>query len=589
MEWNIFKKTKNETIATEEKSETTAVEKPSIESKVNEVGIRLESLLGAVNALGDKGLEALSEKDFDTIIMQNLGENWEDFINNIKFDHDASHLLENFNTKIKEIALLKDSAKNEDSAGFIMKAQEKLNKFGKSGRVAIVLGLMALKFAVPAMAGESKKTTDNADTDHKTEIKAETHTKGGDGKTLSLEPEDFEGRPMEKLIDFSNSFETDSHIVSEKDNADIKKTVNSFLGKITPANYNDVINGNWEIEGSSDERPTNAYKGGNQELTEKRIDAAKNIFEDAIKTFDFSDSKLSAEQIKALQNKAISEKYPQGSEGREAGVTYITDLFNPATGEKYTSAEVEKIKNGDQEEYKNLLEKCRFTRLNLDAPTTAVESNLEKPGDYDKKIMEGLDGYERVVFLIDNSYSMADSRHYIADNILKNLSSIKNVPEKVSVGFFSNNLQSLNDAKNMADACKTIKNSLSTGNSYEKTLGSTITALEKISDQNEKEGNQSLEKTIVKVATDEAIQDASVERLEKIQDLAAKNNIDVKFLVGIDESKRVIEVSVDELLANVKYLSDKENNASKTKTHKLTGMKLQQLGKDVNIEVPVIN
>jgi len=267
--------------------------------------------------------------------------------------------LKDINETLKEsLAHLAENSEGSDNS---WSERIKSGLRSKTGRMVFMSLLLFLKFAPQAQAAPSElKVIDPEDSK-----KIEMSSKSIDKSNVYEVPSDsFDGDPSlsEKIenlakLDLTNSYETDKADIAEADQANIQSQVENFLAKINPNNFNDLMDNVWEIAGSSDERPTNNWEGQNYKLTIARIAAAEEIIKNTIDNHDFTSSGLSAEQVKAIQDKDFNYNIPVSSNGPEQGVTYITDLENPATpGEKFSSDQAKKLKETNPAEYQKLLD-----------------------------------------------------------------------------------------------------------------------------------------------------------------------------------------------------------------------------------------
>jgi hypothetical protein len=199
-------------------------------------------------------------------------------------------------------------------------------------------------------------------------------TTGFYSENLSMyEPEPFvetEFESNDEMFSFKSnlSFQTDKAEIPPDGQEKITEGAHNFLASITPENFDQIINSEWNLMGSSDERPTNAWgEEGNEALTQARLNEMFDIFDKARDEYDFSKSGLTTEQIEELLTKKINLLMPEG------GVTHVTDLINPKTGETFTEEEVENLKRNDKQQYALLLQQARFVAFNIEGEVEPVE------------------------------------------------------------------------------------------------------------------------------------------------------------------------------------------------------------------------
>jgi hypothetical protein len=535
------------------------------ENEANDKKLKYEIQIENIyQAFDDLNLNLSSPGDLDflnRIVKESSGKSIEDLMSEKPKDSD---LLKQYDHFMSSLESLISSPKEKNIS--IFEPARKLFA-SKAGKLAFVSFLLFAKFS-PAMAGETKNNSTKTDA-NKIEAKASDAHKSENGKTIKYEPK-ISGEHGEHngplKLDLSNSFETAKAEISPENQKNIEQTFTEFLSKINKDNYKQFAFSNWAVEGSSDERPI-SIEGGNNKLTHDRVNSLKPFLQKVLDKFDFSRNGLSHTEIESLKHKVIGEKIPNGGEGREAGVTYLTDLNNPSTGQHYTAEEINAIKTNNPDKYQDLLKECRYTKL-----------NLESTGEYTNALTQAGQAYDKVTMLIDKSGSMFDSKDYIADNIEKNIKDddSHNGSTKYAIGFFSDALHSLEEAGNLKDACHKIKAEHTLGYAHEKMLSSTVSALETILEANH--GQKVEGRQVLVVATDEAIQDVSVNNLKAIKDLSTKTGVEVKLLMGIDENNRVVEVSIDDLMAKAQDLMNRSDHGvtekmarlQKTSPNKLT-------------------
>lgn len=425
------------------------------------------------------------------------------------------------------------------------------NNFIKASVLSLIL---FLKFAPHAEASHGKLHDTKKDNTETTK-KAETKIDGGD-KTYHYDgPNPGEDNSMESLakLDLTNSYETDKADISSESQKNIESQVHDFLSGISAANYHDLMSKVWQISGSSDERLTNTWTGGNEELTNARINAAEQIIQTAIDNYDYSQSDLSADQIKSVKEKPFLHDIFESKNGPEKGVTYLTDLKNPDSknGENYTTAQIKEIQEKDPKKYFSLLEKCRYINVNLMAENDNIPhidsrpAQLETPGGeltkLENKIPEFL-SHKAVLIIEDNSASMQQSKEamaqYLEDNYQAKI--------KVTTASFSADLGDFNAEQDMREASQSLRNMRSIGSSNERAIDCTIKAM-KLFEAQEKAGDG-----LALIGTDEALQKVSFNDLMTLQNLGQEKNVDIKFLIvhTVDGEKITENIPLEEVIKN---------------------------------------
>lgn len=413
----------------------------------------------------------------------------------------------------------------------------------QAGKAAFVSLLLFLKFAPQAEA--AKKGPEFNKEKASTEAASKTINLEGGGKgpsnTYYMEDAAESAPAISELasFDLTNSYVTDKADIHEQETAAIKAQFNSFLDQINSHNFNSLINRDWEISGSSDERRTNAWPEGNYGLTLARIAEAEKILSEELKSHDWSDSDLSPAQVKALQSKVFSAHVVSSETGPEKGVTYITDLTNPDTGEKYTAAEAKKLQKSDPDKYQSLLDQCRFTKVNLLAESEKAEPIHDRP-DLNSSVennLKAFDDYSQVILLMDDSPSMKPIKDLIADKLAARAEHEANI----IVSSFSNKLDRTASTKNFQEAGEKLKGIPNTGSSSEKAIACADAALDLI------DAKQVGEKLVV-LNTDESLQDVTMNKLLALQEKAKQKNAKVEFSLNYDHGQKIASIPLDKLI-----------------------------------------
>ncbi len=345
-------------------------------------------------------------------------------------------------------------------------------------------------------------------------------------------------------LEMANYFDTDSNFIPESSVSVIKADFEKFLSNITPNNAEQILQMDFKLFGSSDERPTNNWNGSNEELTTARLTAVEKILSETLQSYPF-DNLLEdlAEQIRA---KSFSQDMPLSVNGPEAGVTYIGDLLNPNTGQNYTEAEVNQIKNNNPNLYKKLLDDCRKITFSLESvkddslnklvkkPPILETPKPELPERNTPPGIEILNNYQNIKLLFDNSPSVGNSYGYMAEVISKQQFN----GQKVDFATFSNKLNRAKTFSNSLEVAEAINNLKFNGDSKELALSAAQEAIKKMPVG---------EKNAVFIMTDEPFQDASWENINNLEKLAAEKTADVYFYYADDKTKTVRQISLDEI------------------------------------------
>jgi len=531
------------------------------------IDVRLEALTDYFNQCEKNGIEMTREM-VETEIRERLGLEIEDLLGEKITDPELKLTHEEIVSRIKEV--MNQKAEEKGTPLSYLRGMFK----SQFARFAVVTALMILKFGInPTYAAEHKDTKENIKDKIEHETKKPVSHEGDGDKTFKATIENFNGKI---LISATNSFETDK--ADLKDDGKLSAEFDKFLSSIDKTNFNSLINQDWAIKGSSDERKT-SWAGGNMGLTHDRIEVVKLFLLEILAHHNFGD-KLSSEQIKQLMEKKINEVYPTG--GAEKGVTYLTDLVNPVSGHNYTEAEIKNVKDTNPSEYHKMLDKCRYTNFELSASKTApvvtekiepIKKPIDQKVDNQKnkipeipKIITG-DNFDKYYFLVDNSASMGGTKK----NMAKELSSL-NINKPFMMANYSDKLSGIKSEKSSQELAEkmTIMDTEHASDT-ELTFSSAIKFLEKIEKQEHKQiqNNEQLPKGIMYIATDETLQD--VNHIDQLKTLSAKTNTQVEVLVFYDRGHKFLRLSLDDIQKQIDA-----NNFSKIHDYDNSGKLLDE-------------
>ncbi len=505
---------------------------------------RLDDLKGAIQEMETHDME-ITEEVFENIMQMKIGDFME-YVNggeNIK-ETDVKNLHKNISQ------ILDGQLNKEYKSGGRLK--ELLRK--PASKIAFATLILFLKFAPHAQAHEAP-VKDNFDTNHKIE-----KFDGGNGpkapgdaeKTYVYNAENSSEMALENMakIDLTNSYETDKALISEADAKAIQDNFKVFLDQINSNNFHKVMGLDFKIYGSSDERQTNAWKGGNLELTQARITAAEEIIKAEFKNHDFSKAKLTPEQIKGLQEKGFKYGIP------ENGVTHIIDLTNPDTGKNYTDKDVNEMKKNDIAKYNELLKECRYIKVNLMAsadeikpiPNLEPKLELKTQTEVPKLTVKLINQYDQTIILMDNSPSMEDSKNFMGSEL-----QAVDKAANIKVATFSDHLDGIASTGSFYEAGKTMKNMRAGGNAHERATLAADSALSSFNTQGEK----IMESKLLLINTDESIQTTKGE-IDKLFSDSQKKGVKVYFNMGLDNNKQVLKVPLEEMKSNFDNLYEKK-------------------------------
>lgn len=413
-----------------------------------------------------------------------------------------------------------------------------------SVKAVFVTLMLFLKFAPDSQAA-NVKTEDKSD--NKMEQSFQQSNDLDSGNTYNMTPDDLDkldGRDSDakamssefnnlerySQLELSNYYDTDSDHISDANRAQIEAQMNKFLDNVNEHNFQALLDGTFKISGSSDERET-SRAGGNEKLTADRIEAARQILTDVLNKYDFGD-RLTKSQIEKLQNKTFELESPEG------GVTHLSDLINPDTGENYTEAEIRAL---SEEDRLDLLKDCRKvtvdfllkheTTLNT-IKTLEANINIQRSNELEH-ILSDWQNYAEIFYLVDNSPSMKKNHEAVAKIILeqKNLKGTK-----INFGNFSNDLDDLKEVKSLNDIAQDVTKSEKGGSSEERVLKAAISTLKQI-----KSGSETSKKMII--ATDEHFQNLNWDELNEIEALAEDKNVEVAFIYANQNGARALDLA----------------------------------------------
>lgn len=544
---NLFKKLEGSEKSSEKisnKNETLVnQENPGSEADLE---IKLAALSSYFLECETNGIELTGEM-VEKEIYENLGLDPEDLLEKEIKDPQIAADYQSVVETVKRMT----AEKAEQKGTVLSFLREKV--FGKKiAKLAFVSALLLLKFNPLQAAEKEKAVVKESATQEVVKPDLKVGGEPDDTKTFKTSAEDFE-HLQEVVISANNHFETNKADLKEVKVFENK--LNNFLSSINAGNFASLMAQDWVVEGSSDERPT-GWENGNEGLTKARIEAVRMAVIKTISSHDFS-GKLSEPQIKALLAKEILASYPQ--KGQEKGVTYLTDLNNPETGEKYTAEEIKVLKAKNPVKYNKLLDSCRYTNFELKAKSKIFENNKD---------------YNRYYVLIDGSGSMQDNREAMSQE-LKQL----NIDKPFFYANFSDNIGSIKLGLNSKDLSEKIMKYYDDGlnSGDERAFTSAISMLERIDKANANlfKSKNKIPNSLLYIATDESLQD--VDLLDKVKELSERNNVDIKFIVFSPTGDRSVKLTLEEVEEQIKA-----NNFVKTSNGRMTLNKIvDEYGRDI--------
>ncbi len=557
---SIFNKAKTESTASEETEKKTnrkqemvsASPEKSLDGELN-FSERLVDLKSALADLESHGIE-IDEEIFENIMDMKVG----DFIEYVNGGENIKELdVSNLHNSLSQIL---NSELNATHQGNFLK--EIIRK--PASKIAFAALILFLKFAPHAQAHEAP-VKDNFDANHKIEKfdggggpKAPNNEKtyGSGAETLG-----FNSLENTAQMDLSNSFETDKADISASDAEKIKADLHSFLDKINQNNFHKMITTEFKAYISCDERPTPKQeiineKGekltDNKALAFKRYIAIKNIVEPEIDKHDFSKSDLSSAQVEEIKGNKLIPVIPEG------GITHITDLVNPTTGEKYTDKEVADMQKSNNDKYQKLLESCRYAKINLLAaeddlkPIPPLPPTMENgtPQEMTFKIITLIYDCDQTIIGGDVSGSMQKSQANMAKQLQQ-----EGGDKKANIKFvpFSDKPGEVIQANSFNEVGDIMIKNKSVGSSHEKAVFCATELLNNF----DLAGEKIKDKKQVIMETDEAIKSTKAD-LEKLMANSEKIGAKVYFDLGYGDGSQKLLIDAGSLKDNFDKLYAKK-------------------------------
>lgn len=427
------------------------------------------------------------------------------------------------------------------------KEKPKKNWVGKLKLFSLMAILLAQSFKAQAGTFEGASESKKTGSEKEVRVSGEEDTYGSD--TYIMTEKDFE---RETMVDLSNYFEIDKANIGVENIVEIKNEFNQFLQSVNSENIDQILASECVIYGSSDERPTNAWKGGNLELTQARLGAVNTILQTELAEQTFQNSGLTAEQISDLKHidfKLESALYSN----IEQGVTPLTQLTNKKTGELYTENEIAQLTFAEKEVlYQEARKVCFFLRV-VDSKkffqaqekreTMITNDTLPETEIYKFLTTNLFDKYKKCAFAIDNSFSMTDSKNLLSQSFVE---AKDKIPEYLAVSTFSDHLDGLVQTKSPETTLA--KAFTGKGSSSERVGTTAMQMLQQMETANSHMSPElSAEKGAVVIVTDESIQDMTYTLLQNLKQKSLESNCDIYVVLISDKQKEAVLISLDEL------------------------------------------
>lgn len=322
-------------------------------------------------------------------------------------------------------------------------------------------------------------------------------------------------------IKIANYFQTDKADISKENETEINKLLTSYIDNLNKDNINKFTTPTVNV--SCDPRNTNSYENGNVGLARARANETQQIVRQIVNSYDFSKSGFDQKEINDIKEKFnnLNFKIP------ETGVIDYHQVKNPNTGNYFTDSEWQELhKPGKENNKLEIYKMMRFVNLELSIlndETPSVEKIEQKTMEVEQNNTFEVNGYDKVMLLVDKSPSMEIHKKELIKKLLENSS--YNI--KTSVIGYTNKIDAEFVADNFKMAAENIEKMSFVNEDKELTIDATIKALEINKDTDGK--------GIAFVITDEELQGVSKEKIERLKQLSKYKNMDIAFTVMVRE------------------------------------------------------
>lgn len=249
------------------------------------IDLKLEALSDYFAECEKNGIE-LTKEMVEQEINERLGLRAEELLGDQISDPEISLTHQEIISEIKKV--LEQKAESKGTPLSFLRDKLFKSKFAKAAVMSLLVGLKINSM----QAAEKTDVKDN----NKQEFKKADIKINPDGKTYQAQVEDFSDPNKPIVISATSNFETNK--ADLKDLKSLEKKLDSFLSSINDNNFESLMAQDWVVKGSSDERHTN-WEGGNEGLTQARIEAVKNAVLKILAKHDFS-QQLSEDKVKRL-------------------------------------------------------------------------------------------------------------------------------------------------------------------------------------------------------------------------------------------------------------------------------------------------
>ncbi|MCF7820180.1 MAG: hypothetical protein K9M44_01765 [Candidatus Pacebacteria bacterium] len=405
------------------------------------------------------------------------------------------------------------------------------------------------------------------------------------GTSENLESNNFEDSKA-SVLDIDQYFgNNEAEISQEGQDQALGHTLNFFSdmagedGEIDRDKLRDFMDNEIKIKASANEL---SRVGGNEELSIDRGEALKSILtsEDSLEKISnhLSELGLSDDEVDSVLEKFTNAKIeiPHSDTGEEAGVTYITDMENPDTGNNYTAQEVEDMKTNNPDKYNKLLAEARSVKIDLSAEPDNLHGLSSLDAQIDNQlVIETLEkitpklseiaNFQEVLIASDNSPStIDDNKSMIAqlETYFKDLkrSATEYKLESIKVASFSDDMSGVSSygTQEAEKAFSQLYEHGHQGNSNEKAVDAALKLVDKADSE---------KSSVCYINTDELLQNLSLNELEALKEKCQEKKVELKFLLKPD---KLIDQNGQEVKSSNPYVEASLSEVEKSLLSKMS-------------------
>lgn len=397
-------------------------------------------------------------------------------------------------------------------------------------------------------------------------------------KGSNKESNRYDSNIIEKNNNFEfqaiNFFDSDSDHISPEAEVAIGLDFQKLLDQVNENNFIKTIEDGITIFSSADPERTKNFLN-NEELAQARAESLIVVLKKYINEAEFSN--LSKDQAKKLKDQIkFSIIIPTSKivENPQVGVTYPEDLG-------YTKEELSKMSEDEKEQ---IYSQCRLVTVHFSAEnskstyeitreelTERLKMNSIKPLIPEKIGVKVNWDADMIMIMVDNSPSVGDNSY---KEILKKITSDQNlVGKKIDFSFFSDKLNESIACEDISEVIDIVGKDKYKGSNIEHALSSSLDKLRSLPENNR-------DSKILKIFTDEKLQDVSINMVIDFQLEMSKKNTDAKFYY-IDNQKGLMQIdasSIKNAIENelLKDMHGVLKNYLNNKSSEIKGLKKEQ-------------